>query len=67
MNMSYCRFENTAKAMMDCLEAIEDGELYEFSPYELEGFKRVFAIAQQITDNEEVLIRMTEWYESEED
>ena len=67
MNMSYCRFENTAKAMMECLNAIEDGDLYDFTPYELAGFKRVFAIAQQIVDNEEVLERMTEWYEEGEE
>jgi hypothetical protein len=25
-NMSYCRFENTANALRDCLGAINDGE-----------------------------------------
>ena len=25
-NMSYCRFENTARDLRDCLEAINDGE-----------------------------------------
>lgn len=60
--MSYCRFENTAKAMKECMFAIEDGDLYDFSEHELMYFKKFFEIAQDILDNEEVKERMLEWY-----
>jgi hypothetical protein len=62
MNMSYCRFENTAKAMRECLYAIHDGDLYDFSTQELIHFRKFFEIAQEILDNEEVKERMLEWY-----
>ena len=60
--MSYCRFENTAKAMRECLYAIHDGDLYDFSAHELIYFKQFFEMAQEILDNEEVKERMLEWY-----
>ena len=47
-NMSYCRFENTAKDMQDCVYAIEERDVYEFSAYELRGFKHVLELAQEI-------------------
>ena len=39
-NMSYCRFENTARAMADCISAIEDNDVSEnLSIYEVNGLK----------------------------
>ncbi len=38
--MSYCRFENTARAMADCISAIEDNDVSEnLSIYEVNGIK----------------------------
>jgi hypothetical protein len=40
-NMSYCRFENTAQDLQDCVRAIENRDVYNFNSYELNGFKIV--------------------------
>jgi len=37
-NMSYCRFENTAKDLSDCLEATYNEELSGLSETEINGF-----------------------------
>lgn len=47
-NMSYCRFENTAQALQDCVWAIENDEVYNFSDYELNGFKKLIRLAEDI-------------------
>ena len=62
--MSYCRFENTAKAMQDCVYAIEERDVYEFSDYELRGFKEVYGLAQAIVDMEDDIEKIIEYYES---
>ena len=36
-NMSYCRFENTAADLRDCLSAIHRGETDDLSSYEISG------------------------------
>ena len=63
-NMSYCRFENTAKDMRDCINAIEDRDVYSFSDYELRGFKDVLEYAQEIVSMEDDIERILEYYES---
>lgn len=63
-NMSYCRFENTALALQDCVHAIEEREVYEFSDYELRGFKTLIELAQEIVDMEDSTERIIEYYES---
>ncbi len=62
--MSYCRFENTAKDMQDCIYAIEERDVYEFSDYELSGFKEVYELAQEIVSMEDDIERILEYYES---
>lgn len=62
--MSYCRFENTAKDMQDCVYAIEERDVYEFSDYELRGFKQVLELAQEIVDMEDDIEKIIEYYES---
>ena len=62
--MSYCRFENTAKDMQDCVYAIEERDVYEFSNYELSGFKSVLELAQEIVDMEDDIEKIIEYYES---
>ena len=62
--MSYCRFENTARDMQDCIYAIEEREVYNFSDYELRGFKQVLELAQEIVDMKDDTERIIEYYES---
>ena len=62
--MSYCRFENTAKNMQDCINAIEERDVYSFSNYELRGFKDVLEYAQEIVSMEDDIERIIEYYES---
>lgn len=63
-NMSYCRFENTAKDMRDCIYAIEERDVYEFNRYELSGFKDVLEYARDIVNMEDDIERIIEYYES---
>ena len=51
-NMSYCRFENTARALEDCLDAIMDYEFDEMSDREADGLQELLSLAQQITEYE---------------
>ena len=62
--MSYCRFENTAKDMQDCIYAIEEREVYDFSDYELRAFKEFYELAQEIVDMEDDIEKIIEYYES---
>ncbi len=62
--MSYCRFENTARDMQDCVYAIEERDVYDFSNYELRGFKQVYELAQEIVNMEDDIERIIEYYES---
>ena len=51
-NMSYCRFENTAKDLKDCVNATHRGEYDELSSrYELNGFIKLIELAQEIVDS----------------
>ena len=39
-NMSYCRFENTADDLQDCVYAIENGEMsVDMSDYEADAYE----------------------------
>lgn len=61
--MSYCRFENTAKDMQDCIYAIEERDVYDFSNHELRGFKEVYELAQEIVNMEDDIEKILEYYE----
>ena len=63
-NMSYCRFENTTRDMEDCIYAIEERDVYEFSSYELAAFKDFLQIARNIINMEDDIERIIEYYES---
>ena len=53
-NMSYCRFENTARAMADCVSAIEDNETSEnLSMYEVNGLKDMQMLALDLINLED--------------
>ena len=47
-NMSYCRFENTAQDLQDCVSAIENGDVYNFNSYELNGFEKLIRLANEL-------------------
>jgi hypothetical protein len=47
-NMSYCRFENTVRAMQDCVNAIREGETDDLSSYETVAIEQFLLIAHEI-------------------
>jgi len=47
--MSYCRFENTVRAMQDCVNAIQEGEADDLSSYETVAIEQFLLIAHDIT------------------
>ena len=62
-NMSYCRFENTARDLRECLNAIRDGETDELSDYEVEGLQEILFLAQEIMDDQDFIKEILEDYE----
>ena len=49
-NMSYCRFENTARDLKDCLNAIQDNEIYALSSmYEVNGLEDLLKYCEAIS------------------
>ena len=47
-NMSYCRFENTARDLRDCLDAIENEEIDDLSSYEKDGLESLLEYCETI-------------------
>ncbi len=47
-NMSYCRFENTAKALQDCVHAIQNNEVNDLNIYEVNGLSELQLLAMDI-------------------
>ena len=47
-NMSYCRFQNTATALQDCVNAIQDNEVNDLSTYEVNGLAELQLLAMDI-------------------
>ncbi len=54
-NMSYCRFENTSKDLMDCDEAINNGETEDLNEHEIEGLRNLLEYSRRIVDNEDYI------------
>ena len=52
-NMSYCRFENTARDLGDCLDAIENGKTNDLSAYETSGLRDLLDYCEAILENKE--------------
>jgi len=49
--MSYCRFENTANDLRDCVYAIEEGEYNkDISGSERQGLEEIFELAHQLVN-----------------
>jgi len=61
-NMSYCRFENTARDMADCLHAIEYGETKDLSSYEQDALEDFLNLAKEIVSNEDEINEILESY-----
>lgn len=48
-NMSYCRFENTAADLEDCLDAIRNGEINDLSSqYEVDALEELLELCKNI-------------------
>ena len=61
-NMSYCRFENTARDMADCLHAIEYGETDNLSSYEQDALEDFLSLAKDIVELENEINNILESY-----
>ena len=62
-NMSYCRFENTAKALQDCIWALEERQVTELSKYELRGLSDLLASCHELIEYENEIESIIEGYE----
>jgi hypothetical protein len=52
-NMSYCRFENTAADLRDCLEAIQRNDTNDLSNFEISGLKAIMEMAHDLIEIED--------------
>ena len=57
-NMSYCRFENTARDLGDCVEAIQNGETDDLSRYEVQGLSDLLEYCELIMDDKSYIERV---------
>ncbi len=65
-NMSYCRFENTARDLKDCVEALENGETQELSNREIDGLEDLLRSCESIFQMKEDIESIIEsWEESD--
>ena len=53
--MSYCRFENTARDLRDCVQAIENGELDDLSSYEKDGLRDLLNYCEAILEYQDTI------------
>ena len=58
--MSYCRFENTARDLGDCLDAIESGKINNLSSYEKDGIRDLLHYCEAILEHQEQIEAMLE-------
>ena len=54
-NMSYCRFENTARDLADCVSAVNRGEINELNEYEIEGLLDILSLCNDMLENEDYI------------
>ena len=56
-NMSYCRYENTAKDLRDCVNALWEADVDEplSSSYEARGLRDLLYFAKEIVDLETII------------
>lgn len=67
-NLSYCRFENTSGDVIDCAEAIENGEMsVDMSNYEREGLEILLDACERIVDmKDEIEEAIEKWDKNDE-
>ena len=66
-NMSYCRFENTARDLRDCVHAIENGEhTDDLSSYEKDGLEEILSLCEQLFFMKEEIEQSLEQVENNE-
>lgn len=53
--MSYCRFENTANDLQDCVYALNDDEVEDLSSHELRGLRDLLYNAKDIVEMEDYI------------
>ena len=61
--MSYCRFENTARDLAGCVNAIRRGEIHELNNYELNGLENILDLAEEIVEDKDFIKEIIEDYE----
>ena len=54
-NMSYCRFENTARDLADCVSAVNRGEIDELNEYEIQGLLNILSLCNDMLENEDYI------------
>jgi len=62
-NMSYCRFENTANDLRDCVNAINRGETDELNEYEKSGLAEILKLSEYIVDMKDYINDILNDYE----
>ena len=53
--MSYCRFENTARDLRDCVEAINNNETEDLNNYERDGLEELLILSKEIVNMEDYI------------
>ena len=61
--MSYCRFENTAKDLADCVSAVNRGEINELNEYEIKGLIDIISLCNDMLENEDYIHETIENYD----
>ena len=61
--MSYCRFENTAKDLADCVSAVNRGEINELNEYEVQGLINIISLCNDMLENEDYIHETIENYD----
>jgi len=56
--MSYCRFENTAADLRDCLNAIHNGETDDLSSYEIDGLESIMSMAHDLVEMKDDILEL---------
>jgi len=50
-NLSYCRFQNTYKDLLDCYNAMEDIDIDDLSESEKEYYQKLLTLCKNINDD----------------
>lgn len=64
--MSYCRFENTANDLDDCVKAINNGDTRDLSKWEVQGLSRILELCDNLLDERSYIERIIQESESNE-